>query len=204
MILKRPELIVCLAQQAQFGITFKVRFSWGKWVSGHFRGGLQSSERPVNRCLCFAFEASKVQMVPAAEKALDLQDPWVVGRCEGLPVCVWGGGEGEGGDTAPHLKAHSALQVPIAGSRARPGAQGSSPCPAAGSRRAQPLAGTSSGPGRARAPRRGAGGASGGGGGPRSSSHIWRGWERSPLFPPGFVLTAVSIPPVTPRVIPDR
>lgn len=51
----------------------------------HFRGGLQGTEKFVN---WFASAASK-----AAERALDSLDPWVVGRCEWLPVCVcvWGG-----------------------------------------------------------------------------------------------------------------
>lgn len=124
-------------------------------------GGLQGSERPVNWCLCgFAIEASKVQMLPAAERALDLQDPWVVGRCEGLPVCVGGGGVEI---PSPHLKEHTALEVPLSRFQGSPGHSVSSPGPAGGSQRVQPLAVIRSSPGsRARDAARRAGGAFGG------------------------------------------
>lgn len=108
----------------------------------------------------FAFEASKVQMVPAAERALDLQAPWVVGRCERLPVCVCVGG---GGDTAPHLKEHTALEVPLSRFQGSPGTV-SSPRPAGGSQRVQPLAVISSSPGYRAHDAAGGGGSFGGGG----------------------------------------
>lgn len=131
----------------------------------HFRGGLQGTEKSVN---WFASAASK-----AAERALDSLDPWVVGRCEWLPVCVCVGGNA----LAPYLKAHA---CPGSSPTLVPGLPSSvsTPGPAAGSQGDQLLAviRSSSGlgrPGRLCNPRvmqRGAGGAcgvgGGGGGGP--------------------------------------
>lgn len=74
----------------------------------HFRGGVQGIEKSVNWCLCgFAVEASEVQMVPAAERALDLLDPRAVGRCEGLPVGVEIPSPGLTHRDAPHFKPHA-------------------------------------------------------------------------------------------------
>lgn len=115
----------------------------GKTTLEHFGVGYKALKKSVNWCLRgFAFEASKVQMVPAAEKALDLLDPWVVGRCEGLPA--------GGGDTVPPFKAtRQPWKFPEPGSRARSRAQAPSQ-PASGSQRVRPLAvmRSSSGPGR--------------------------------------------------------
>lgn len=150
-----PELLVCLSQQAQYGITFL----WGKWYWGIF-GWVTRQRKPCRGACGFASEASKVQMVPAAEGALDLRDPWVVGRCEGLPVGVE--------TPSPRLKPHAAREVPLAGSRALAGTV-SSPGRAAGSQRVQPGAVIRSSPGSARVMQRGREEPAGGGGASRSS-----------------------------------
>lgn len=126
-------------------------------------------------------------------------------------VCVCGGGNA----LAPYLKAHA---CPGSSPTLVPGLPSSvsTPGPAAGSQGDQLLAviRSSSGlgrPGRLCNPRvmqRGAGGACGVGGGGGGvlqvlPAHLAQLGALA-FLPPGFVLTAVSIPPVTPRVIPDR
>lgn len=89
MIKKRPVFLGHLCVQAQDEITFKMMLPWIKWCWSIFGVGVQGIKKSVHWCLCgFAVEASKVHMVPAAERALDLLDPWVAGRCEGLPAGV--------------------------------------------------------------------------------------------------------------------
>lgn len=89
MIKKRPEFLGHLCLQAQDEITFEMMLPWRKSCWSIFGVGVQGIKKSVHWCLCgFAVEASKVHMVPAAERALDLLDPWVAGRCEGLPVGV--------------------------------------------------------------------------------------------------------------------
>lgn len=100
-------------------------------VLEHCRGGLKGIEKSVNWCLCgFAFEASKVQTVPAAERGMDLLDSWVVARCEGLPVGV--------AAPSPPLTRRDALHLKLP----RPGSGAHSLClrpePAGGSPRSGP------------------------------------------------------------------
>ena len=155
-----------------------------------------------------------LRTLKAAERALDLLDPWVVGRCEWLPVGGWRCNFPP--YTHTHLKPHA---CPESCPNLVPGLTPSvsTPGSAAGSQRVQPLSAirSSSGPGapgrlgrlcNPRVMQLGAGGACegpGGGGLKVLPAHLAQLGALA-FLSPGFVLTAVSIPPVTPRVIPDR
>lgn len=208
---KRLELLVCLSQQTQYEITFKIMLSSAKRCWSIFGVGYKT----LKNLSIGVSVGLHLRTLKAVERALDLLDLWLVGRCEWLPV---GRVETQSPPfTHTQLKPHA---CPGSSPNLVPGltpsvsTRGS----AAGSQRVQPLAviRSSSGPGapgrlgrlcNPRVMQLGAGGACGGPGGGGGlkvlPAHLAQLGALA-FLSPGFVLTAVSIPPVTPRVIPDR
>lgn len=79
---KRLELLVCLSQQTQYEITFKIMLSSAKRCWSIFGVGYKA----LKNLSIGVSVGLHLRTLKAVERALDLLDLWLVGRCEWLPV----------------------------------------------------------------------------------------------------------------------